>query len=82
MYFVYYINTLLTRSRLNSRFKKRTHCHFFHGANFSRVSDAAAADCPSQTRLENYRNISRVVIRFFSVAETPIEHSSLYNEFD
>ena len=38
-YFVYYMNTLLTRrSGLNSRFKKRTHCHSFVALN--RVSES------------------------------------------
>ena len=30
--------------------------------------------------VKNYRNISRVVIRFLSVVESPMKHSSLYNK--
>ena len=78
-YFVYYINILLTRrSPLNSSFKKRTRCHSFMALN--RASDVPVADWLSQTHVKNYRNFSRVVIRFFSVVEIPIKHSSLYNQ--
>ena len=78
-YFVYYINILLTRkSRLNSRFKKRTHYHSFMGLN--RASNVPAADWLFQTHVKNYRNFSRVVIGFFSVVEIPIKHSILYNK--
>ena len=42
-YFVYYINILLARkSRLNSHFKKRRHCHSFIALN--RTSNVPAAD--------------------------------------
>ena len=46
----------------------------------NRVSDAPAADWLSQTHVKNYRNFSRVVIRFFLVVKIPIKHSSLYNK--
>ena len=76
---LYNINILPTRrSRLNSRFKKRTRCYSFTALN--RASDVLAADWLSQTHVKNYRNFSRVVIRFFSVVEIPIKHSSLYNK--
>ena len=35
----------------------------------NRASDATAADWLSQTHVTNYRDFSRVVIRFFSVVE-------------
>ena len=77
--FFYYINILLTRrSRLNSRFKKRTRCHSFMAVN--RTSDMSPADWLSQTDVKKYRNFSPAVIRFFSVVEVPIKHSSLYNK--
>ena len=37
----------------------------------NRASDAPAADLLSQTHVTNYRDFSRVVIRFFSVVEIP-----------
>ena len=77
--FVYYINISLTRSRLNSRFIKRTRCHLFMALN--EASDVSAADWLSQTHMKNYRNFSRVVIRLFLVEEIPIKHSSLYNKY-
>ena len=71
-YFAYYINILLIkRSRLSSRFKKKTRRHSFMALN--RVSDVPAADWLSQTR-------DSVVIRFLSVVEIPKKHSSLYNK--
>jgi len=76
-YFDYHINILLTRkSRLNSRFKKRACCYTFTAQN--RASGVPAADWLSQTHVKNYRNFSRVMIRFFSMGEIPIKHSSLY----
>ena len=66
-YFVYYIN------QLNSRFKKRTHCHSFMVLN--KASDMPAADWLSQTQVKNYCNFSRVVMQFFSVVEIPIKHT-------
>ena len=46
---MYYINTLLTRrSRLDSRFKKKSQCHSFILPN--RVSEISAANWRSQTR--------------------------------
>ena len=76
-YFDYYVNILLTRkSRLNSRFKKRTRCQSFTALN--RASGVPAADWLSQTHVKNYRNFSRVMIRFSSLEEIPIKHSSLY----
>ena len=73
-YFVYYINILLTRrNRLNSRFKKRTRC-----LSFMALNRASATNwLPSQTHVKNYRNFSRVMIRFFSAVKIPINHSSL-----
>ena len=62
-HFVYNINILLTRrSRLNSRFKKKTRCHSFMALN--RASDVTAADWLSQKHEKNYRNLSLVMIRF------------------
>ena len=46
----------------------------------NKVSDMSAADWLSQTHVKNNENFSRVVIRFFSVVEIPINYSSLYNE--
>ena len=70
-YFAYCINILLTtRSRHDSRFKKRTRCHSFMALN--RASEVSAADWLSQTYVKNYRNFSRVdEIRLFSVVEIP-----------
>ena len=74
-HFVYCMNTLLTTgSRRYSRFKsreKRSRCHPFMALN-------RAADWRSQVHVKNYRNCSRVKIRFFSVVEIPIKHSSLH----
>ena len=75
-YFDYYINTFLTRSRLNSLFKERTRCHSFMALN--RASDVSAADWLFQTHVKICRNFPRAVIRFFSVVEIPIKHPSLY----
>ena len=48
-YFVYLINTLLTkRIRLYSRFQKKTRCHSMIALN--RTSDVSAGDGRSQTR--------------------------------
>ena len=78
-YFVCYINILLTRrGRLNSRLKKRTRCLSVMALN--RASEVSAADWISQIHVKSYRNLSRVVILFFSVVEIPIKHSSLYNK--
>ena len=78
--FVYFINILVKRrSRLNSRFKKRTRCHSFMALN--RASNMSAADWLFQTHAKNYRNFSRVVIRLFSEVKIPIKHSSLYNKY-
>ena len=78
-YFVYYINILPTRrSRLNSRFKKRTLCYSLTALN--RASDVSAADWLSHTQVKNYRNFSRVLIRFFSVVEILVKHCGLYNK--
>ena len=72
-YFVYYINILLTRrSRLNSRLKKRTCCHSFMALN--RASDV-------QQLIGYLKHMGAImVIRFFSVVEIPVKHSSLYNK--
>ena len=43
-----------------------------------RANDVLAADWLFQTQVKNYPYFSRVVIRFFSVVEIPIKHSSLY----
>ena len=43
-----------------------------------RVSNMSEPDWLSQTHKKNYRNISHVVIRFFSVVVIPTKHSSLY----
>ena len=54
-YFVYYINTLLTRrNRLNSHSQKRMRCHSFVALN--RASDVPVADWLSQTHVKNSRN--------------------------
>ena len=45
----------------------------------SRASDVPASDWLSQTRVKNDRNFSGVAIRFFSVMEIAIKHSSLCN---
>ena len=51
--FVYYTNNLLTtRSRLNSRFKKRTPCRSFMALN--RASDMSVADWLSQTHMKSF----------------------------
>ena len=77
-YFVYYIKILLTRkSRINSRFQKRTRCHSFMA--LKRASDLSAADWLSQTHVKNPRTFSFVEIWFLSVVEIPIKNSSLYN---
>lgn len=74
-YFFYYINVFLTRrTRHNSRLRKKT-LPFIHSAG-----DVSAVDWISQTRVKNYRNFSRLVIRFFWVVEIPTKHSSLYNK--
>lgn len=44
----------------------------------NRVSNMSEPDWLSQTHKKNYRNISHVVIRFFSVVVIPKKHSSLY----
>ena len=78
-YFVYYMNTLLTRrSRLNSLVKVRTRRHSFMALN--RATDVSAADWLFQTHVKIYRNFSRAVIRFSSVVEIPIKHPSLYKK--
>ena len=47
----------------------------------NRASDLPAADRLSQTQfVKNYCSFSCVVIRFFSVVEIPVKHSSLYNK--
>ena len=46
----------------------------------NRASDMSAADWLSQTHVKNYRKFSRLVIRFFSAVEIPIQHSNLYNK--
>ena len=58
-------------------FENRTLCRSFMALN--RASDVSAADWRSQTKVKNYRNFSRVEIRFFSVVDIPIKQSSLYN---
>ena len=69
-----HISTLLTRrSRLNSRFKKRTRCHSLIALHWAR--DMSAADWLFQTHVKNYRNFSTVVIRLFSEVEIPTKHS-------
>ena len=73
LYFASYINTLLTRSRLYSRFKKKARCHSFMSLN--RESDVSAADWPSQTHVKNYRNLSCAETRFLPVVEIRTEHS-------
>ena len=76
---VHYINILLTRkSRFHSRFKKRMRCHSFMA--LKRANGVPAADWLSQTHVKNCNNFSRVVIRFFSLVEIPVKHSSLYNK--
>ena len=71
-----HISTLLTRrSRLNSRFKKRTRCHSLIALHKAR--DMSAADWLFQTHVKNYRNFSPVVIRLFSEVEIPIKYSSI-----
>ena len=47
----------------------------------NRASYVPAADWLSQTNEKNWRNFSRVVIRFFPVVEIPIKLSSLYNNY-
>ena len=65
-HFVLYINTLLTRrSRLNSPFKKRTHCHCHLFMALNRAGNMSAADW---------------LIRFFSVVEILMKQSNLYHE--
>ena len=74
-YFVYDINMLLTRrSRLNSRFKKRTRCHSFMALN--RASGVPAADWLSQAHVKNYRcahswNIFSTLGEKFSISARP-----------
>ena len=51
---------------------------FIHDAKLS--ESRSAADCQSQTHVENYRNFSRVVIRLLSVVEILIKHSSLHDK--
>ena len=69
-------NILLTRrGRINSHFKKRTSGHSFMPLN--RARNMLAADWLSQTHMKNYRNVSRVVIRLFSVVEISIKRFSL-----
>ena len=46
----------------------------------NRGSEVSAADWLSQTHLKSHRNFLRVVVRFFSVVEIPMKHSSLYNK--
>ena len=55
-YFVYFMNTLLKRSRLNSRFKRRTRCHSFIVLN--RASHMSAGDWRSQ------RHVTRKILIF------------------
>ena len=75
-YFVYFISISLTRrSWLNSRFKKSTSCQSFMALN--KVSDVSAADWLSQAHVQK---ISYVMIRYFSVVEIPLKHSSLNNK--
>jgi len=58
-YFVYYINSLLTRrSQLNSCRKSRAHCHSFMALN--RISELSAADWLSQTGVKHSRNFSQI----------------------
>ena len=44
------------------------------------ASDMSAADGLPQAHVRNDRNFSRVVIRFFSVVQIPIKHSSLQDK--
>ena len=75
-YFVYYINIIWTS--INSHFKERT--RFYSLMVLNRAGDVPAADWLSQTQVKNSRDLSRVVIRFFSVVEIPIKQSSFYNK--
>ena len=69
--FVYYINLLLTRKRpLNSRFKNGI------SALLEQVRCQQLIGYLKHTRNWNYCNFSRILIRFFSVVEIPIKHSS------
>ena len=54
------------------------YCSFM--APTTRADDVSVADWRSQTDVENYRNISHVEIRFFSVVKISINPSSLYNK--
>ena len=69
-YFVYYINIIWTS--ISSHFKERT--RFYSLMVLNRAGDVPAADWLSQTQVKNSRDLSRVVIRFFSVVEIPIKH--------
>ena len=75
-----YVNILLTRrANLIHVLKKRTRCHSFVAQN--RASDVTTADWLSQTHVKSYCNFSRMVVRFFSVVEIPIRHSSLHDKY-
>ena len=70
-------NSLLTRrSRLHRRFTKRTRCHSWR--QIERVTCQQLIG--DLKHVKNYRNFSHVKIRFFSVVEIPIKHSSLYKK--
>ena len=71
-YFVYYINTLLTRQK--STFQVSP--HLFMALN--RVSHYLIGDLKHTW---NYRNFLRAEIRFFSVVEIPIELSTLNKKY-
>lgn len=70
-HFVYYINLLLTRKhRLDSRFKNGIM------ALLEQVRCQQLIGYLKHTRNWNYCNFSHILIRFFSVVEIPIKHSS------